>query len=703
MLAAIGFSSFDELIKSTVPANILYEKDLQLDEPLTESEALTKLKSMANKNKVMKSYIGAGYYDTQVPPVILRNMLENPGWYTSYTPYQAEIAQGRLEMLLNFQTLVTDLTGLPMAVASLLDESSAAAEAMQMCFALKGKKGQRDKFFVSQDCHPQTIGLIQTRSAVIGIQVVVGDHATADFTGSDYCGAIVQYPNTYGSVASPGESYQSFTKRAHEHGCMVIAATDLMALAKLAPPVSWGADIAVGSAQRFGVPMGFGGPHAGFLATTDDYSRKLPGRIIGVTVDSKNKPCLRMAMQTREQHIRRDKATSNICTAQALLANMAAAYAIYHGPKGIDAIASRIHALARVAHRELALAGYDVTNEPFFDTFTVNVASKGLTAALVQAGAANIGANVRIIDETTVGISMGEGITRADLTLLLSGAFQIANPNLSADESLTKVDATVARSGEIMVHPIFRKHHSETQMLRYLKSLENKDLALNHSMISLGSCTMKLNATSEMIPVTWPEFCNIHPFAPHDQVVGYHEMIQDLNDDLAVITGFAAVSAQPNSGATGEYAGLLAILNYQKSIGQGHRNVCLIPTSAHGTNPASAVMAGMKVVVVENDVKGDIDFEDLTTKIEKHKDNLCAIMITYPSTYGVFEERIVDICHAVHAGGGQVYMDGANMNAQVGLTSPGLIGADVCHLNLHKTFCIPHGGGGPGELFLLFH
>lgn len=702
MLSSIGFHSFEELIKSTVPANILYQKDLQLDDPLTESEALAKLKGMASKNKVFKSYIGTGYYDTQVPGVILRNILENPGWYTSYTPYQAEIAQGRLEMLLNFQTLVADLTGLPMAVASLLDESSAAAEAMQMCYALR-KKGPREKFFVSQDLHPQTIGLIQTRSAVIGIHVIVGDHSTVDFTGNDYCGAIVQYPNTYGSIESPGESYESFTQRAHENDCMVIAATDLMALAKIAPPSTWGADIAVGSAQRFGVPMGFGGPHAGFLATTDDYSRKLPGRIIGVTVDSTGKPCLRMAMQTREQHIRRDKATSNICTAQALLANMAASYALYHGPKGIDAIASRIHALARVAHREIAKAGYAVTNDPFFDTFTVNVASKGLTAAQVQKGAASVGANVRIIDENTVGISMGEGITRNDLKSLLSGAFDISNPDVSAsDPSLTKVDSTVARSGEILTHPIFHLHHSETQMLRYLKSLENKDLSLNHSMISLGSCTMKLNATSEMIPVTWPEFCNIHPFAPHDQVTGYHEMIEDLNKDLAEITGFAAVSAQPNSGATGEYAGLLAILNYQKSIGQGHRNVCLIPMSAHGTNPASAAMAGMKVVVVENDENGDINFADLTAKIQKHKVNLCAIMVTYPSTFGVFEERIVDICDAVHEAGGQVYMDGANMNAQVGLTSPGLIGADVCHLNLHKTFCIPHGGGGPGEFSIGF-
>ena len=442
--------------------------------------------------------------------------------------------------------------------------------------------------------------------------------------------------------------------------------------------------------------MGFGGPHAGFLSTSDQYSRKMPGRIIGVTVDASGKPCLRMAMQTREQHIRRDKATSNICTAQALLANMAAAYAIYHGPKGITDISTRIHALARVAHRELGKAGFKVMEGPFFDTFTVDVSSKGMTAAQVQEGAVSVGANVRVIDENTVGISMGEGITRDDLAKLLSGAFQVSDAELSAeDESLTTVPEH-AREGEILTHPVFRVHHSETQMLRYLKTLENRDLALNHSMISLGSCTMKLNATSEMIPVTWPEFCNIHPFAPHDQVVGYHEMIEDLNKDLSEITGFAAVSAQPNSGATGEYAGLLAITDYLESIGQGHRNICLIPKSAHGTNPASAVMAGMKVVVVDNDDKGNIDFEDLMKKIDKHRDNLAAFMVTYPSTFGVFEEKIVEVCDAIHEAGGQVYMDGANMNAQVGLTSPGLIGADVCHLNLHKTFCIPHGGGGPG-------
>ena len=599
-------------------------------------------------------------------------------------------------MLLNFQTLVVDLTGLPMAVASLLDESSAAAEAMQMCFALKGKKGKKNKFFISQDVHPQTIGLIETRAEAIGIEIVLGDHSKADFSAKDYCGAIVQYPNTYGALESSGETYESFTQRAHDADTMVIAATDLLALTKIAPPSSWGADIAVGSAQRFGVPMGFGGPHAGFLATSDQYSRKMPGRIIGVTVDSAGKPCLRMAMQTREQHIRRDKATSNICTAQALLANMAAAYAIYHGPEGLKDISGRVHALARVASRELTKAGFKVNEEEFFDTFTVDVSSKGMASADVQAGAVSVGANVRNIDDNTVGISMGEGITRDDLFALLSEAFKVEAPDVTADDSMTKIESKYAREGEILTHPIFRQHHSETQMLRYLKSLENKDLALNHSMISLGSCTMKLNATSEMIPVTWPEFCNIHPFAPHDQVKGYHEMIEDLNTDLCEITGFAAVSAQPNSGATGEYAGLLAIKNYLEANGQGHRKICLIPKSAHGTNPASAVMAGMKVVVVENDAQGNVDMEDLTTKIEKHRDNLAAFMVTYPSTFGVFEEGIVEIIDAVHEAGGQVYMDGANMNAQVGLTSPGRIGADVCHLNLHKTFCIPHGGGGPG-------
>lgn len=683
MLQSIGFDSLDSLVASTVPDNILSSKTLDLEPALSESEALAVIAKMANKNKVMKSYIGMGYYDTIVPKVILRNMLENPGWYTAYTPYQAEIAQGRLEMLLNFQTLCSDLTGLPMSVASLLDESTAAAEAMQMCFSLKGKKGKRNKFFVSHDVHPQTISLIQTRAEVIGIDVVVGDHSVSEVDSGDYCGAIVQYPNTYGAVESPGESYADFAGRAHAGGAMVICATDLLALTKLAPPSSWGADIAVGSAQRFGVPMGFGGPHAGFLSTSDRYSRKMPGRIIGVTVDSEGKPCLRMAMQTREQHIRRDKATSNICTAQALLANMAASYAIYHGSEGLKAISGRIHALARVAHRELANAGFSVAEGPFFDTFTVDVSSKGMTSVQVQAGAVKVGANVRVVDDKTVGISMGEGITRDDISALLTGAFGIAHPDVSADVSLTEVDASVARDSEILTHPIFCQHHSETQMLRYLKALENRDLALNHSMISLGSCTMKLNATAEMIPVTWPTFANIHPFAPHDQVQGYHQLIKDLNKDLAEITGFAAVSAQPNSGATGEYAGLLAIKNYLEHIGQGHRNVCLIPKSAHGTNPASASMAGMKVVVVDNDDEGNIDLEDLSAKVEKHKDNVAAFMVTYPSTFGVFEEKIVEIISMVHEAGGQVYMDGANMNAQVGLTSPG-----VSCLNLTcRLFC----------------
>ena len=708
MLQTIGFESFDELVKSTVPADIMTDKPLSLEDPMSESEALTQIKRFADKNKVMKSYIGQGYYDTQVPAVILRNILENPGWYTAYTPYQAEISQGRLEMLLNFQTLVVDLTGLPMAVASLLDESSAAAEAMQMCFALKGGKGKnkKNKFFISDDVHPQTIGLIETRAKAIGIEVVNGDHSDVDFSGNDFCGAILQYPNTYGALESDGESYESFTARAHEADAMVIAATDLLALTKLAPPSSWGADIAVGSAQRFGVPMGFGGPHAGFLSTSDKYSRKMPGRIIGVTVDSSGKPCLRMAMQTREQHIRRDKATSNICTAQALLANMAAAYAIYHGPEGLAEIGGRVHALARVAARELTAAGFKLAkNEKneFFDTIAIDVSSKGLTAEDVQAGAVVAGANVRIIDENTVGLSMGEGITRDDLFSLLCHAFKIDAPDVDgSDVSLTTVPSKYSREGEILSHPIFRQHRSETQMLRYLKSLENKDLSLNHSMISLGSCTMKLNATSEMIPVTWPEFCDIHPFAPHDQVKGYHELIEDLNTDLSEITGFAAVSAQPNSGATGEYAGLLAIKDYLEAKGEGHRNICLIPKSAHGTNPASAVMAGMKVVVVNNDDQGNIDIEDLNAKIEKHRDNLAAFMVTYPSTFGVFEEGIVEIMDSIHEAGGQVYMDGANMNAQVGLTSPGLIGADVCHLNLHKTFCIPHGGGGPGKNIYIY-
>jgi len=701
MLKSIGFENFDQLVKSTVPANILRDdKEMKLQPAMSESEALQAIRKMADKNKVMKSYIGTGYYDTIVPPVILRNILENPGWYTAYTPYQAEISQGRLEMLLNFQTMICDLTGMQMSVASLLDEATAAAEAMQMCFALKGKRGKNNMFFVSEDVHPQTIGLLQTRAGHIGLNVIVGKHSEVDFAAADsnYCGAMVQYPNTYGQIESDGESYADFAQRIHDVGGMLICATDLMALTQLEPPSSFGADIAVGSAQRFGVPMGFGGPHAGFLSTSDAYSRKMPGRIIGVTIDRKGKPCLRMAMQTREQHIRRDKATSNICTAQALLANMAASYAIYHGPNGLQDISARIHALAKVAHREFSKAGYACSSDKFFDTFTVHTSSKGMSSKEAQQKAAAVGANVRIIDEDTIGISMGEGITREDLKALLSALICDTSINVEAslDDSSLKISNEYERQGEILSHPIFRQHHSETQMLRYLKALENKDLALNHSMISLGSCTMKLNATAEMIPVTWPEFCDVHPFAPHDQVVGYHELIQDLNTDLSEITGFAAVSAMPNSGANGEYAGLQCIKLYLESINQSHRDICLIPKSAHGTNPASATMAGMKVVVVDNDDNGNIDISDLKTKLAKHQGQVAAFMVTYPSTFGVFEEGIKEIIDLVHEEGGQVYMDGANMNAQVGLTSPGAIGADVCHLNLHKTFCIPHGGGGPG-------
>jgi len=695
MLKTIGYNSFQDMVKKTIPEDIMMKEELKLEDPMCETEALGRISEMSKKNKIMKSYIGAGYYDTIVPGVILRNIFENPGWYTSYTPYQAEISQGRLEMLLNFQTMICDLTGLSMSTASLLDESTAAAEAMQMCYSLKSKKGKKNKYFVSQDVHPQTISLLETRARPIGIEVVVGDHSEADFSKGDYFGGLVQYPNTYGSIESGGESYEKFTARVHKNGGMVTCATDLMALTRIKSPASWGADIAVGSAQRFGVPMGFGGPHAGFLSTSDEYSRKMPGRIIGVTIDSNGKPCLRMAMQTREQHIRRDKATSNICTAQALLANMAASYAIYHGPEGILDISGRIHALAQVCHRELAKAGFQVKNDEYFDTLCVNVSAKNMSAQDVQAGAVSVGANVRVIDSETVGISMGEGITREDITKLLQGAFKINDPDVTA-EGTFEVSPKYERDEEILTHAIFRQHQSETQMLRYLKALENRDLSLNHSMISLGSCTMKLNATSEMIPVTWPEFSNIHPFAPKDQTVGYQELIEDLNKDLAEITGFAAVSAQPNSGATGEYAGLLTIKRYLESKGEGHRKICLIPKSAHGTNPASATMAGMKVVVIDNDDQGNIDSVDLQAKIKKHGKDIAAFMVTYPSTFGVFEEGIKEIIDMVHDVGGQVYMDGANMNAQIGFTNPGIIGADVCHLNLHKTFCIPHGGGGPG-------
>ena len=688
MLKTVGFKTLDELVDATVPSHIRLDRELSLDEPLTEQAALAALREVAAKNTVATNLIGCGYSETVTPPVVLRNMLENPGWYTAYTPYQAEISQGRLESLLNYQTMVADLTGMEIANASLLDEATAAAEAMNMCVGIAKK---RDAFFVADDCHPQTIALMQTRGAASGVEVTVGDVGSADIASGRYAGVLVQYPNTYGSA----RDLSSLSAACHDAGTLVVCATDPLALAVLKPPAEMGCDIAVGSAQRFGVPLGFGGPHAAFIATSGSYSRRLPGRIIGVTVDADGGRALRMAMQTREQHIRRDKATSNICTAQALLANMAAAYGVYHGPDGLRSIAARVHRLALATADALGDAGLrtSLVDGVAFDTFTVEVES----ADAVLERAEGLGLNLRRVADDRVGVSFGEPHT-AETAVKVVEAFGVASAAAKVDAAATEEPrlGALARASPFMEHEVFNRHRSETQMLRYLKSLENKDLALNTSMISLGSCTMKLNATSEMLPVTWPEFGALHPFAPRRQWGGYEELVESLHRDLAEITGFAACSTQPNSGAQGEYAGLLTIRAYQRATGDGHRDVCLIPVSAHGTNPASAVMAGMKVVVVKSDAEGNVDMEDLRRKAEKHSDRLSAFMITYPSTYGVFEEGVKDIIDLVHAHGGQVYMDGANMNAQVGLTSPGHIGADVCHLNLHKTFCIPHGGGGPG-------
>lgn len=692
MLDKIGFSTMEALIDSTVPSQIRLPKKLDMEPALTETEALEKLKGMMSENRVHKSFIGMGYYETNLPGVILRNVLENPGWYTAYTPYQAEIAQGRLESLLNFQTMVTDLTALPLSNASLLDEATAAAEAMAMCYSLKN--GKKKKFFVDERCHPQNIALVKTRGTVLGIDVVIGstEEALKEVTSKLYCGVLAQYPDTFGTVSD----WSDFTKACHTaDNTLVIAATDLMASVVCKPAGEMGFDIAVGSAQRFGVPMGFGGPHAAFLATTDTYSRKMPGRIIGVSIDSRGKPALRMAMQTREQHIRRDKATSNICTAQALLANMAAFYAVYHGPDGLKRIAERIHFMAQSSAYALADHGFKIDTFSFFDTFVVDVSSKGLKSSDVQAKCADVGINVRVIDGHKIGVSFGEAIKRVDVESLL-GAFGVSNTSLGTERPSSGIPTDLHRSSSYLTHPVFNSYRSETQMLRYMKGLENKDLSLNYSAIMLGSCTMKLNASVEMFPVTWPETCNMHPFAPEDQTRGYKALIDSLNADLAEITGFAAVSTQPNSGATGEFAGLLCIDGYHKSRGDNQRDVCLIPVSAHGTNPASASMCGLQVVVIKTEDNGNINLNDLKEKIDKYKERLSALMVTYPSTYGVFEEEIKTICDMVHDAGGQVYMDGANMNAQVALTSPGFIGADVCHLNLHKTFCIPHGGGGPG-------
>ena len=690
MLATLGYASLDELTNATVPASILRHDLMTLaglptDRTLGEGEVLDRLRTVAGKNTVAKSYIGMGYSGTITPGVILRNILENPGWYTQYTPYQAEIAQGRLEALLNFQTMVADLTGLPLAGASLLDEVTAAAEAMAMCFAMAGgSDGSKQTFYIADDCHPQTIAVCQTRADSMRINVRLcqspqRQQGSLDF--STACGILVQYPNTSGEILD----YRALCAAAHKDGALVVAATDLLALTLLTPPGEWGADIAVGSSQRFGVPMGFGGPHAAFIATSEQYVRKIPGRIIGVSKDIHGNTAYRMAIQTREQHIRREKATSNICTAQALLAIMAGMYAAYHGPQGLRTIAKRVHTLTSLLKQSLSAAGLTVTGGGF-DTLRVTAKQN----VLASAAQANI--NLRDFKDGTVGISLDETTTVEDANVLakLFGASAVQA------SAAAPIDAAFRRTSDFLSHPVFNTHHSESEMLRYIFKLQGRDLSLAHSMIPLGSCTMKLNATVEMTPVTWPAFCNLHPFAPADQWRGYAEIFADLERWLCECTGFAAMSLQPNAGSQGEYAGLLTIRAYHKANGQGHRNICLIPTSAHGTNPATAVIAGMDVVPVACDERGNIDVADLRARAQEHKANLAALMVTYPSTHGVFEEAIGDICTIIHDCGGQVYMDGANMNAQVGLTSPGAIGADVCHLNLHKTFCIPHGGGGPG-------
>ena len=697
MLKVIGVSSVDELIDQTVPPGIRMKKPLNLPAARSEFQFLKDLKKTASKNKIFKSYIGMGYYGTIVPGVIQRNILENPGWYTAYTPYQAEIAQGRLEALINFQTMVMDLTAMPIANASLLDEGTAAAEAMTMFAGLRKKdKKKANKFFVDENAFPQTLDLLRTRAIPVGIDLVIGNIHNVDLTDPELYGVLFQYPAGDGSV----RDYSAFIAAAKEQNVFVACAADLLSLALLTPPGEMGADAVVGTTQRFGVPMGFGGPHAAYFATKEEYKRQIPGRIIGVSVDSQGNKAYRMALQTREQHIRREKATSNICTAQVLLGVMAGMYGVYHGAKGIKGIAANIHGKTKLLAQGLESLGYEQVNETYFDTLKV-VADATLKAELKELSEqAEI--NLRYFDKDFIGISLNEAVSLDDLTELLE-VFATARGVSSTFDviaSAENVDITfpeaLDRESDYMTHPVFNSYQSEHEMLRYIKKLENKDLSLVHSMISLGSCTMKLNATTEMMPVTWPEFGNIHPFAPTDQTKGYQKMFKDLVEWLSEITGFADTSLQPNSGAQGEYAGLMVIRAYHESRGEGHRNVAIIPSSAHGTNPASAVMAGMKVVITACDDKGNIDMEDLTAKIEANSENLAALMVTYPSTHGVFEESIKDICALVHQHGGQVYMDGANMNAQVGLTSPGIIGADVCHLNLHKTFCIPHGGGGPG-------
>lgn len=692
MLSLTGVASLDELIDQTVPKAIRLPKPLDLPLPKSEADFLTDFKKLARQNVILSSYIGTGYYDTITPSVIVRNILENPSWYTAYTPYQAEIAQGRLEMLLNFQTAVCDLTGMEIANASLLDEGTAAAEAMFMLFNLRpATKKTATTFFVSELCHPQTIDVVKTRATPLGIEVVVGDHLTVDLSDASIYAALVQYPASNGEVYD----YTDFIATAHAQNITVAVAADLLALTLLKAPGEMGADVVLGSSQRFGVPMGFGGPHAGFFASRDSFKRQIPGRIIGVSVDAEGNRALRMALQTREQHIKREKASSNICTAQVLLGVMASAYAVYHGPEGLKKISSRIHGLTRMFVETVQKFNYEVLTTNYFDTITIRTNH----AKKLQEEAPKWGVNLRFYGNDLVGISFDEAKSYGDVIHLLNLFAELAGFTgelVMPEEIESSIAPSLQRTTDYLTHEVFNSYHTEHEMLRYLKSLESKDLSLVHSMISLGSCTMKLNATTEMIPLTWSEFANIHPFAPEAQTKGYQSLFTNLGKWLCEITGFAAISFQPNSGAQGEYAGLMAIRGYHESRGEGHRNIALIPSSAHGTNPASAVMAGMKVIVTKCDSNGNIDIEDLRAKAEQYKDSLSAVMVTYPSTHGVFEEGIIDICQIIHENGGQVYMDGANMNAQVGLTSPGFIGADVCHLNLHKTFCIPHGGGGPG-------
>ncbi|KAJ2787530.1 glycine decarboxylase subunit P [Coemansia interrupta] len=696
MLQALGFKTLDEMISATVPSSIRLPSELSIPESsLAERELLAHLQVIAQKNKVFRSFIGTGYTDVVVPKVILRNILENPGWYTQYTPYQPEISQGRLESLLNYQTVVSDLTGLPAANASLLDEGTAAGEALVVC--LNAAKKGRKTFFADENCHPQTLAVLRTRAEGFGAEIVTGDYRSFDFDTLEgrLAGALVSYPDTYGNI---GE-HKALADKVHALGGQLVVVADLMSLTVLQAPGEFGADIAIGNSQRFGVPLGYGGPHAAFFATTPANQRRIPGRIIGVSRDASGNRAYRLALQTREQHIRREKASSNICTAQALLANMAAMYAVYHGPEGVRAIADRIHRYTQVLAAAVAAAGHTVENTSYFDTLRVRVQD----AEKVHASAVARQINLRRIDAQTVGVTLDETVGRADLEALvevfggdIAGIDALAAAAAPTVAESSAVPRSLVRQSAILTHPVFNRYHSETEMLRYITQLQNKDLSLANAMIPLGSCTMKLNATTELIPITWPEFSQIHPFAPKEQTQGYAHMIDDLERDLALITGMDATTVQPNSGAQGEYAGLRAIRAFQASQGQGHRNICLVPESAHGTNPASAVMAGLKVVIVKCDAKGNLDLADLEAKAAKHREALSAVMITYPSTFGVFEDGVVRAIEIVHAHGGQVYMDGANMNAQVGLTSPGHMGADVCHLNNHKTLAIPHGGGGPG-------